>query len=293
MVKNSLKNKTAFITGGSRGIGLAIAKRLAKEGANIVIAAKSSEENPKIPGTVYSAANDILALGGNALPIVCDIRHDYEVESAIAATITAFGGIDIVINNASAINLKSIADIDMKRFDLMQQVNCRGTFLVSKLALPYLEKSDNPHILTMSPPLDLNPKWFSPNLAYTLSKFGMSMVTLGLAKDLSPKGIAVNSLWPETAIATAAVENLLGGPAVVQLSRRPEIVADAAYAILTRSSKECTGNFFIDVNVLKEEGINNFDSYAVKPGADLVLDFFLDQEVSDNVRKLDFTKFMK
>jgi len=284
----TLKNKTLFITGASRGIGLAIAKRAAQDGANVIVAAKATENNPKIPGTVYTAAKEIEEVGGRALPISCDIRFEEQVQAAINAGIAMFGGIDIVVNNASAIDVRNIDNLDMKRYDLMHQVNSRGTYLCSKLALPHLRNSDNPHILTLSPPLDMNPKWFSPMLGYTMAKYGMSLVTLGLSRELASDKIAVNSLWPETAIATAAVGNLLGGDKIIQQSRRPEIVADAAHAILTRPSISCTGNFFIDVGVLKEEGVDTFESYAINPENQLVLDFFLDKTISPNVNPIGF-----
>jgi citronellol/citronellal dehydrogenase len=287
-MSRSLRDKTLFITGASRGIGLAIAKRAAQDGARIAIAAKSVAENPKIPGTIYSAAEEIEAAGGKALALHCDIRFDDQVEAAFAKTAETFGGVDILINNASAIDLRGIEQLDMKRFDLMHQINARGTYLCAKYALPHLRKAENPHILTLSPPLDMNPKWFAPNLAYTMAKYGMSLVTLGLARDLARAGVAVNSLWPETAIATAAVANLLGGDEVVKRARKPEIVADAAHAILTRPAKDCTGNFFIDVRVLAEEGVSDFTSYSVDPAQDAVLDFFLEEPISPNVRKLAF-----
>jgi citronellol/citronellal dehydrogenase len=287
-MSRSLRDKTLFITGASRGIGLAIAKRAAEDGARIAIAAKSVAENPKIPGTIYSAAAEIEAAGGKALALPCDIRFDDQVESAFTKTAEAFGGVDILINNASAIDLRGIDQLDMKRFDLMHQINARGAYLCAKFALPHLRKAENPHILTLSPPLDMNPKWFAPNLAYTMAKYGMSLVTLGLARDLARSGVAVNSLWPETAIATAAVANLLGGDEVVKRARKPEIVADAAHAILTLPSKDCTGNFFIDVRVLAEEGVSDFTPYSVDPAQDAVLDFFLEEPISPNVRKLAF-----
>jgi citronellol/citronellal dehydrogenase len=287
-MSRSLRDKTLFITGASRGIGLAIAKRAAQDGARIAIAAKSVAENPKIPGTIYSAAAEIEAAGGKALALPCDIRFDDQVEAALAKTVETFGGVDILINNASAIDLRGIDLLDMKRFDLMHQINARGTYLCAKFALPHLRKAKNPHILTLSPPLDMNPKWFAPNLAYTMAKYGMSLVTLGLARDLARDGVAVNSLWPETAIATAAVANLLGGDEVVKRARKPEIVSDAAHAILTRPSRDCTGNFFIDVRVLAEEGVSDFTPYSVDPAQDAVLDFFLEEPISPNVRKLAF-----
>jgi citronellol/citronellal dehydrogenase len=279
----SLAGKTLFISGASRGIGLAIALRAARDGANVAIAAKSVEENPKIPGTIYTAAKEIEAAGGKALAIQCDIRFEDQVESAMKKTADAFGGVDILVNNASAIDLRGIETLDMKRFDLMQQINARGTYLCCKAALPYLKKAANPHILTLSPPLDMNPKWFAPNLAYTMAKYGMSLVTLGLARDLKRAGVGVNSLWPETAIATAAVGNLLGGDAVVKRSRKPEIVADAAHAILARGARDCTGNFFVDVNVLREEGVTDLAPYAVDPSTAPVLDFFLDAPITPGV----------
>ncbi len=284
----SLKDKTLFITGASRGIGLAIAKRAARDGAQIAIAAKSVAENPKIPGTIYTAAAEIEAAGGKALALACDIRFEDQVEAAMEKTVETFGCVDILINNASAIDLRGIDKLDMKRFDLMHQINARGTYLCCKAALPHLRKSDNPHILTLSPPLDLNPKWFAPNLAYTMAKYGMSLVTLGLARDLARDGIAVNSLWPETAIATAAVGNLLGGEEVIKRSRKPDIVADAAHAILTRPARETTGQFFIDALALKDEGVTDLRPYAVDPSVEAVLDFFLDAPVSANVCKAAF-----
>lgn len=274
----SLKGKTIFITGASRGIGYAIGLRAARDGANIVIAAKSETENPKIPGTIHSAAADMIAAGGQSLAIACDIRNEDQVKAAIEKAVATFGGIDILINNASAINLKGTLDTDMKRFDLMHQVNTRGTFLCAKYALPHLKKAANPHILTMSPPLNMKPKWFGPWLAYTMAKYGMSMCTMGLAAEFKRDGIAVNSLWPETTIATAAVQNLLGGDEMVKNSRKPEIVADAAYAILTKNAKEKgnTGNFYIDVEVLLAAGVTDFSKYAVEAGHKLQLDLFLD-----------------
>jgi citronellol/citronellal dehydrogenase len=284
----SLQGKTLFITGASRGIGLAIAKRASRDGANVAVAAKSVTENPKIPGTIYTAAAEIESEGGRALPLPCDIRFDDQVEAAVAKTVDTFGGIDILVNNASAIDLRGVDLLEMKRFDLMHQINARGTYLCCKFALPHLRRAPNPHILTLSPPLDLNPKWFAPNLAYTMAKYGMSLVTLGLARELSREGVAVNSLWPETAIATAAVGNLLGGDEIIKRSRKPEIVADAAHAILTRGSRACSGNFFIDVRALSEEGVTDLTPYAVDPAYDLVLDFFLEQPISANVRKSAF-----
>lgn len=275
----SLKGKTVFITGASRGIGHAIGLRAAQDGANVVIAAKTETEHPKLPGTIHSAAKDMEAAGGKALALVCDIRSEEQVQQAIEKAVQHFGGIDVLVNNASAINLQGTLATEMKRWDLMHQVNGRGTFLVSKLALPHLLKSSNPHILNISPPLNMNPKWFAGFVAYTMAKYGMSMCTLGMAAEFRKEGVAVNSLWPESAIATAAVKNLLGGDDMILGSRKPEIMADAAHYILTRPSRECTGNFFIDVNVLREAGVTDFEQYAIDPGHELVRDFFLDDWV--------------
>ena len=272
----SLKGKTLFVTGASRGIGHAIALRAARDGANIIIAAKTEQEHPKLPGTIYTAAKDFEAAGGKALPLVCDIRNDEQVAEVMAKGAAQFGGIDICVNNASAINLQGTEALDMKRYDLMHSINARGTYLCSKLAIQYLKKSENAHILNLSPPLNMNPKWFKNHVAYTMAKYGMSMCTLGMADELRGSGIAVNSLWPETAIATAAVKNLLGGDDAIKGSRTPEIMADAAYIILNRPSRECTGNFYLDVQVLEEEGITDFSQYAIEKGAALIRDFFLD-----------------
>ncbi|MBD3193518.1 MAG: SDR family NAD(P)-dependent oxidoreductase [Candidatus Lokiarchaeota archaeon] len=272
----SLKDKTLFITGSSRGIGKAIALKAAKDGANIAVVAKTSKPHPKLPGTVYTSVEEIEKAGGKGLACITDIRFEDQVKKSIEDTVEEFGGIDILINNASAISLTSTLHTEMKRFDLMWSVNARGTFLCSKLCIPYLKKSDNPHILTMSPPLDLNPKWFVNSLAYTMSKYGMSMCILGLAEEFKDHKIAANALWPKTAIATSAVKNLLGGESAIERSRKPEIVADAAYYIITEPSKECTGNFFIDEGVLKKNGVTNFARYAVNPDTELIKDFFLD-----------------
>ncbi len=271
----NLKNKTLFITGASRGIGKAIALRAAKDGANIAVVAKTSEPHPKLPGTVYTSAEDIEAVGGKALPYVADIRYEEQVKAAVDATVKEFGGIDVLINDASAISLTPTLQTPMKRFDLMFSVNVRGTFLCSKLCIPHLKNAENPHILNLSPPLNMDPKWFANHLAYTMSKYGMSMCVLGMAEEFKKDGIAVNALWPRTAIATAAVKNLLGGEPVIKQSRKPEIVADAAYFILTKPSRECTGNFFIDDEVLIENGITDLGKYSVVPNARLIPDFFL------------------
>lgn len=270
------ENKTIFITGASRGIGKAIALKLASEGANIVVAAKSVEPDPRLDGTIYTAAEEIKKVGsGKVLAIKLDIRFEDQINEAVAQTIDQFGGIDMLINNASAINLSGSEKIEMKKFDLMQSINVRGTFLMSKACIPHLRTSSNPHILTLSPPLNLDPKWFGQYLAYTMSKYGMSMVTLGLAEELKKDNIGVNALWPKTTIATAAVQNLLGGDQLIQKSRTTDIVADAAAAILSRASSECTGNFFIDEDVLSSEGITDFSKYAVNGEKKLMMDLFL------------------
>lgn len=271
----SLKGRTLFITGASRGIGKAIAVRAAQDGANIVIAAKTTEPNPKLPGTIYTAAEEIEAAGGKALPCVVDIRFEDQVAQAVATAVERFGGIDILVNNASAIHLSGTVATPMKRYDLMHQVNTRGTFLCSQAAIPHLQKAENPHILNLSPPLDMSPRWFAPHVAYTMAKYGMSMCVLGMAEELKPQGIAVNALWPRSIIATAAVQNLLGGDVAVRGSRTPQIVSDAAHAILTRNSRETTGNFFIDEEVLRSEGVTDFDRYAIDPSATLIPDLFV------------------
>ena len=268
-------NKTVFITGGSRGIGKAIALRLAKEGANIVIAAKSTVENPKLGGTIYSAAKEIEDTGGKALAVQCDIRDEIQIQHAVDKAVETFGGIDILINNASAISLTKTEDTEIKKYDLMQDINVRGTFLVSKACIPHLKKSINPHILTLSPPLNLDKKWFENHTAYTISKYSMSMIAFGLSAELKSFGIASNTLWPKTTIATAAVQNLLGGDALIKMSRKPEIIADAAFYILSKIATACTGNNFIDEEVLKAEGITNFEQYAITPGGKLYEDLFL------------------
>jgi citronellol/citronellal dehydrogenase len=269
------QNKTVFITGASRGIGKAIALRLAKEGANIVVVAKSIEENPKLGGTIFSAAAEIEAAGGKALPIQCDIRFEEQIQKAVAEAASHFGGIDILINNASAISLTPVMQTEPKQFDLMHDINVRGTFFVSKACIPYLKKAANPHILTLSPPINLDIKWFANYAAYTISKYSMTMLTLGLSAELKNAGIAANTLWPRTTIATAAVKNLLGGDALMQISRKPEIVADSAFYILSKPSADCTGNNFIDEDVLATEGITDLSSYSVVPGAKLYGDLFI------------------
>jgi len=264
----SLKNKTLFITGASRGIGLAIALRAARDGANIVVAAKTAEPHPKLVGTIHTAAAEIVAAGGRALPLTVDVRDEASVAAAIDATAAAFGGIDIVINNASAISRTGVEQTEMKRYDLMQQVNTRGTFLVSKLAIPHLRKAENPHVLTLSPPINMQARWFSGHVAYTISKYGMSMCTLGMAAEYAADGIAFNSLWPRVGIATAAIEFAVGNSDELRKCRRPDIMSDAAYAILNRPSRSCTGNFFIDDTLLYESGVRDFLQYKVDPRAE-------------------------
>jgi citronellol/citronellal dehydrogenase len=271
----SLKGRTVFVTGGSRGIGKAIALRLAQEGANIAIAAKTIDPHPKLEGTIYTAAEEIEALGVKVLPLQVDIRHEEQIQAAVDETVRVFGGIDILINNASAISLTPTEQTEAKRFDLMHSINVRGTFLVCKACLPHLKQSTNGHIVTLSPPLDMNPKWFAPHLAYTISKYNMSMIAMGLAAELKGK-VGVNTIWPKTTIATAAVQNLLGGEFLVQRSRKPEIVADAVYAIVSKPAATCTGNFFIDEQVLQQEGITDFTPYAVNPSNPLQADLFID-----------------
>ena len=271
----SLKGKTLFITGASRGIGLAIALRAARDGANVAIAAKTDTPHPKLPGTIHSAAEAIEKASGKALPLVVDVREEANVHGALEQTVARFGGLDIVVNNASAISLTPAVATDMKRFDLMHQVNARGTFMVSKHAIPHLEKSPNPHILMLSPPLDMSEKWFARHNAYSMAKFGMSLVVLGLAGELRSKGIAVNALWPRTTIATSAIQNLLGGDAIMRMSRLPDIMADAAAAIFDKPSKSFTGNFLIDDTFLASEGVTDFDKYRADPTQPLSPDFFV------------------
>ncbi len=272
----SLKGKTLFITGGSRGIGLAIALRAARDGANIAIAAKTSEPNPKLPGTIYSAAAEIEAAGGRALPLQCDIRSEEQVQAAVARTVETFGGIDICVNNASAISLTPTEKTDAKRFDLMFGVNTRGTFVTSQACLPHLRKAANPHILMLSPPLDMNPKWFQRHVAYSIAKYGMSLCVLGMAAEFKRDGIAVNALWPRTTIATAAVNNLLGGDALMRMSRTPAILADAAHLIFTQAARNFTGQFLIDDTLLHDVGgITDFEGYRADKSMPLAADFFV------------------
>ena len=270
-----LSGKTLFITGASRGIGLAIGLRAARDGANVVIAAKTAEPNPKLPGTIYSAAEDIERAGGKALPLLVDVRDEAQVRGALEETAKKFGGIDIVVNNASAISLTDSQSTDMKRFDLMQQINARGTYMVSKFAVPFLEKSANPHILMLSPPLDMQEKWFAAHTAYSMAKYGMSLVVLGLAGELRRRGIAVNALWPRTTIATSAIKNLLGGEAIMRASRTPEILADAAHMIFCKEAKSLTGQFLIDDTFMYANGVREFDHYRVDPTVGLAPDFFV------------------
>jgi citronellol/citronellal dehydrogenase len=269
------KNKTVVITGASRGIGKAIGLKLAKDGANIVIASKSVEENPKLGGTIFSAAAEIEAAGGKALAVQCDIRFEDQVQQMVDKAVEKFGGIDILVNNASAINLTTTEQTEPKRFDLMYDINVRGTFMVSRACIPHLKKSANAHILNLSPPINMDMKWFANHLAYTISKYDMSMIALGLAAELKQFNIAANTLWPRTTIATAAVNNLLGGQMLMNMSRTTDIIADAAWYILSKPAKECTGNTFIDEAVLAAEGITDLEKYSVVPGAKLYTDLFL------------------
>ena len=272
---STLKGKTLFITGASRGIGKAIGLRAALDGANVVIAAKTADPHPKLPGTIHTAAEEIEKAGGRALACVVDVRSEDQIQAAVQAAVTKFGGIDILVNNASAIQLTGTVETAMKRYDLMHQINTRGTYACSQACIPHLLKAANPHVLNLSPPLDMQEKWFAPHTAYTMAKFGMSMCVLGMAGEFRPAGIAFNALWPRTVIGTAAVQNLLGGDATIRGSRTPEIMADAAYAILTRPSRECTGNFFVDDDVLRSVGVTDLSKYQTVPGADLIPDFFV------------------
>jgi citronellol/citronellal dehydrogenase len=274
----SLQGRTLFITGASRGIGLAIALRAARDGANIAIAAKTETPHPKLPGTIFTAAEEIVAAGGKALPLVVDVRDEAQVKDAIERTVATFGGLDIVVNNASAVSRTPVAETDMRRFDLMHQVNTRGTFMVSKYAIPYLEKAANPHILMNSPPLDMREKWFAGSTGYSIAKYGMSLVVLGLAGELREKGIAVNALWPRTTIATSAIKNLLGGERVMRMSRTPEIMADAAYRVFHKPAKSFTGNFLIDDTFLASEGVTDFEPYRVDASEPLAPTFFVPDE---------------
>jgi citronellol/citronellal dehydrogenase len=274
----SLKGRTLFITGASRGIGLAIALRAARDGANIVVAAKTTEPHPKLEGTIFTAADEIAKAGGQALPLAVDVRDEAQVKTAIETVAETFGGLDIVVNNASAVARTPVADTDMRRFDLMHQINTRGTFMVSKYAIPHLERAANPHILMNSPPLDMQEKWFAGSTGYSIAKFGMSLVALGLAGELREKGIAVNTLWPRTTIATAAIKNLLGGERVMRMSRSPEIMADAAYRIFHKPARSFTGNFLIDDTFLAAEGVTDFERYRVDPGEPLAPTFFVPDE---------------
>jgi citronellol/citronellal dehydrogenase len=272
----TLANKTLFISGASRGIGLAIALRAARDGANVALIAKTAEPHPKLEGTVYTAAEQIEAAGGQALPIVGDIRDEEQVVSAVAQAVERFGGIDVCVNNASAINLSGTEALEMKRYDLMQDINTRGTFVVSRACIPHLKRAENPHILTLSPPISLEPRWLGPHIAYTIAKYGMSLCALGFAAELRADGIASNALWPRTLIATAAVQNLLGGDEAMAASRKPQLYADAAHAVVTRPSRECTGNTLLCEDVLVEEGVTDFDVYAYAPGATPQVDLFVD-----------------
>ena len=271
----SLKGKIALITGGSRGIGKAIALRLAKEGVHIAIASKTAEPHPKLEGTIFSAAKEVESLGVRALPLQCDVRDETQVQSTVDKVVAEWGGIDILVNNASAISLTPTLQTEPKRYDLMQDIQVRGTFFMSRACIPHLKRSRHAHILNLSPPINLDPKWLGQHLAYTISKYGMSMIVMGLAEELKKDSIAANALWPKTTIATAAVQNLLGGDVLMQMSRKPDIVADAAFFILSRSPQQCTGNFFIDEEVLAEEGITDLSSYAFSPGNELMKDIFL------------------
>lgn len=270
------KNKTVFITGASRGIGKAIGLRLAREGAQIVVAAKSVEEHPRLGGTIFTAAAEMEAAGGKGLPIQLDIRFEDQIKEAVEKTVAVFGGIDILVNNASAIALTSTEQTDVRKFDLMHDINVRGTFMMTQACIPYLRKGNNPHILTLSPPLNLHPKWLAPHIAYTLSKFNMSMMTLAWAEELKQDGIAANALWPRTTIDTAAVRNLLGGEALAKMSRTPEILADAAAIIFGKEAASCTGNLFLDETLFAAEGITDLAKYSVVPGAKLFTDLFVD-----------------
>jgi citronellol/citronellal dehydrogenase len=271
----TLEGKTVFITGASRGIGKAIGLRAARDGANVVVAAKTTVPNPKLPGTIFTAQEEIEAAGGKALALACDVRDEEEVRTAVAAAVERFGGIDVLVNNASAIFLAGVESTPMKRYDLMQQVNARGAFLCTQACLPHLTRAANPHVLMLAPPLSMKARWFASHVAYSIAKYGMSMCVLGMAEELRDRGIAVNALWPRTVIDTSAL-NLLGGDETAKHGRTPEIVADAAHAIVTRPARECTGNFFLDEDVLRGEGVADFERYAVKSGEPLMRDLFVD-----------------
>ncbi len=272
----TLRDKTLFISGGSRGVGLAIALRAARDGANVALIAKTAEPHAKLEGTVFTAAQQIEEAGGQALPIVGDIRDEAQVAAAVEQAVERFGGIDVCVNNASAINLSGTETLEMKRYDLMQAINTRGTFVVSRACIPHLKRSENPHILTLSPPISLEPRWLGPFLGYTIAKYGMSLCALGFAAEFQADGIASNALWPRTLIATAAVQNLLGGDVAMAKARRPELYADAAYAVITRPSRECTGHMFLCEDVLAQEGVTDFDQYAYVPGAEPQVDLYVD-----------------
>lgn len=275
-MSEKLKGKTAIITGGSRGIGLAIAHRLSASGVNVVIASKTTEPHPKLPGTIYDAANEIKAKGGKALPLVLDVRSEEQIHDVVTETVNYFGGIDILVNNAGAIFLANVENTPAKRYDLMHQINVRGPFLMAKACIPYLKKSEHAHILTLSPPIDLSTKWFESHTAYTMSKYGLSLLMFGLAAELSHYPIAVNALWPRTVIATAAVQNLLGGDEMMQKARWPSIVADAAYYILSQNPADATGQFYIDEDVLRRYGVTDFEQYAVNPSVEPAPDLFIE-----------------
>jgi citronellol/citronellal dehydrogenase len=277
MSNRDLAGRTMFISGASRGIGLAIALKAAKDGANIALIAKTAEPHPKLEGTIYTAAEQVEQAGGQALPIVGDIRDETQVDNAVARAVERFGGIDICVNNASAINLSSVDDLDMKRYDLMLDINVRGTFAVSKACIPHLRRGENPHILTLSPPINLDPKWLAPHTGYTIAKYGMTLCALGFAAELRDAGVASNALWPRTLVATAAVQNLLGGEEAMRRARTPAVYADAAYEVLTRPSRECTGNTFLCEDVLVESGVTDLTAYAAGDGTDLGVDLFVDE----------------
>ena len=272
----TLEGKTLFISGASRGVGLTIAIRAARDGANVALIAKTGEPHPKLEGTVYTAAGQIEAAGGRALPVVGDIRDEAQVDRAVAQTVELFGGIDVCVNNASAINLSGTEALEIKRYDLMQSINTRGTFVVSRACIPHLKRSENPHILALSPPISLEPRWLGPHIGYTIAKYGMTLCALGFAAEFADDGIASNALWPRTLIATAAVQNLLGGDEAMARARNPELYADAAYAVITKPSRECTGNAFLCEDVLAAEGVTDFDRYAYRPGAEPEADIFVD-----------------